>query len=170
TLKEHKIALHGQSFRTRELLDNLVPGYPAPTPGWLNIGVLHTALEGDAEHATYAPCSAAELIAKGYDYWALGHVHAHRIVHREPWIVFPGNLQGRKSNETGPKGAVMVTVEDGRIREVERVLSDVVRWAHLEVDVSASADAAHALGVVGQQLDRLYADSASRSVAVRVTL
>jgi hypothetical protein len=33
-------------------------------PGWLNIGVLHTALEGNAEHPRYAPCSVGELQAR----------------------------------------------------------------------------------------------------------
>ena len=162
-----KVAVHGQSFRSPAVEENLVPGYPAPIPGWLNIGLLHTALEGNAEHATYAPCSAAELIAKGYDYWALGHVHAHQIVHRDPWIVFPGNLQGRHVKETGAKGAVLVTVRDGAIETVEHKPVDVVRWAHLQVDVSASSDTAHALGLVSEKLADLYRRSDSASVAVR---
>ena len=67
-----KVALHGRSFKVAATTDNLVPSYPDPVSGWLNIGVLHTALEGNAEHAKYAPCSVAELQAKGYQYWALG--------------------------------------------------------------------------------------------------
>jgi len=165
-----KVVVHGQSFRTPAMLDNLVPGYPEPLAGWLNIGMLHTAIEGNAAHAPYAPCSVHELLAKGYDYWALGHVHAFDIVHSDPWIVFPGNLQGRHVRETGAKGAVMVTVDDGRIEKVERILTDVLRWAHLQVDVSASGDAGQALGMVGEQLAELYRQSDSRSVAVRVTL
>jgi len=75
---EHlKVALHGRSFRVAATTDNLLPDYPDPVQGFLNIGVLHTALEGNAEHARYAPCSVAELQAKGYQYWALGHVHEH---------------------------------------------------------------------------------------------
>lgn len=64
-----KVALHGRSFREKETLENLVTGYPAPVPGMFNIGVLHTALEGNAAHASYAPCSLDELHAKGYHYW-----------------------------------------------------------------------------------------------------
>ncbi len=65
-IPELKVALHGQSFKHAATTINLASGYPAPEPGWLNIGVLHTALEGYAEHASYAPCSIAELSAKGY--------------------------------------------------------------------------------------------------------
>src|SRR3989344_473302 len=64
-----KVALHGRSFKIAATTENLLPGYHMPVPGWLNIGVLHTALEGNNEHAKYSPCSVAELKAKGYQYW-----------------------------------------------------------------------------------------------------
>ena len=166
-----KVALHGQSFRTPAITDNLVPSYSEPLAGWLNIGVLHTALEGNTEHANYAPCSTHELIAKGYDYWALGHVHEHAMVSRNPWIVFPGNLQGRHARELGPRGAVLVTVDDGRIRSVDRVFTDVLRWAHVTVDVSAATTLEQATDLVRQGLtDTIENETDGRSLAVRVTL
>ena len=103
-----QVALHGRSYREAATLDNLAATYPPPVAGWLNIGVLHTGLEGYSAHARYAPCTLAELLAKGYDYWALGHVHEHAILHRQPWVVFPGNLQGRHIRETGERGAILV--------------------------------------------------------------
>ena len=103
-IEELSVALHGQSFRQAATTDNLVLGYPSPIDGAFNIGVLHTALGGMGEHANYAPCSLAELVAKGYDYWALGHVHQGQVLHEQPHVVFPGNLQGRHVRETGPKG------------------------------------------------------------------
>lgn len=130
------VVLHGQSFPEQHLTRNLVPDYPGPSDGHLNIGVLHTALEGGTIHANYAPCSIDELTKKGYDYWALGHVHTHRIIESEPYIVYPGNLQGRSVRETGPKGACLISVEGGTISNVEHVALDIVRWAHLEFDVS----------------------------------
>jgi DNA repair exonuclease SbcCD nuclease subunit len=132
------VALHGQSFPTQHLHDNLVPDYPSPKAAHFNIGVLHTALEGGTIHADYAPCSASELRNKGYNYWALGHVHEYSIISAEPHIVYPGNLQGRSIRETGPKGACIVTVEDGTVSEVEHVSLDVVRWTLIELDVSTA--------------------------------
>ena len=79
-----RVALHGRSCREAATLDNLAIGYPDAVPGWLNIGVLHTALEGYAAHPRYAPCSLAELTAKGYDYWALGHVHEFALLQQNP--------------------------------------------------------------------------------------
>jgi predicted MPP superfamily phosphohydrolase len=110
-LPEFDVALHGQSFKDKAVVDNLAIGYPDPVPGYYNIGVLHTALEGYAAHANYAPCTLAELHAKGYDYWALGHVHEFQQWTGPSTVVFPGNLQGRHIRETGRRGAVLVTVD-----------------------------------------------------------
>ena len=41
-LKELGVALHGQSYRQRDIDDNLVPDYPEPIAGMFNVGVLHT--------------------------------------------------------------------------------------------------------------------------------
>ncbi len=120
-LEHLKVALHGHSFKEKETTENLVTGYPAPVQGMFNIGVLHTALEGNSAHANYAPCSLDELHAKGYNYWALGHVHEHQIWKGASTVVFPGNLQGRHIRETGPRGAVLVTADETGIQEIKRL-------------------------------------------------
>jgi UvrD/REP helicase N-terminal domain len=89
------VALHGQSFKQRAVTENLVPAYPQPVDGCFNIGVLHTGLGGMDGHANYAPCSLDDLVNKGYDYWALAHVHNGGVLHVHPRVVFCGNLQGR---------------------------------------------------------------------------
>jgi len=150
-----KVALHGRSFKVAATMDNLLPGYPEPVAGWLNIGVLHTALEGNAEHAKYAPCSIAELQAKGYQYWALGHVHEHWIHRGNVTIAYPGNLQGRNIRELGVRGALLVTAEDSEITEVERLEVDVLRWHALDIDVSGAADLRSAVRMVGQAMERV---------------
>lgn len=169
-LERLNVALHGQSFAQPSVVENLVDGYPEPERNAINIGVLHTALEGNALHASYAPCTVGQLCAKGYQYWALGHVHEHRIVSEAPWVVFPGNLQGRKVNEPGAKGAVLVTVDDGEWH-VERTLVDVVRWDVLSLDVSSAStldDVAQlARPALEQMLNALPGD---RGMAVRVRL
>lgn len=130
------VAFHGQSFRDRDVTENLALKYPDPVAGKLNIGVLHTGLGGMGGHANYAPCDLQDLVNRGYDYWALGHVHQAQVLHENPHIVFPGNLQGRHIRETGPKGASLVTVQDNEIADVAQISLDVVRWGILTVDVS----------------------------------
>jgi DNA repair exonuclease SbcCD nuclease subunit len=170
-LEELGVALHGQSFRQRDVTDNLVPAYPEPVDGVFNIGVLHTGLGGMGGHANYAPCTIGDLVAKGYDYWALGHVHHAAVLHQNPHVVFPGNLQGRHIRETGPKGAYLVSVEDGEIVELDPLYTDVVRWAHLQVSVAGCDRNAEALervrGAVEQAID-VGADG--RLLACRIEL
>ncbi len=157
--EELKVALHGRGFEKAATTENLAASYPAPVPGMFNIGVLHTALEGNAAHANYAPCSMEELRARGYQYWALGHVHEYAVWPGDVFVVFPGNLQGRNIRETGARGAVMVNVDaTGRI-EVERLLVDVLRWHRLAVDVSACASFDEVVRAIGGGLEALLLDA-----------
>lgn len=166
-----KLALHGRSYKEAATFENLVSGYPTPVAGWLNIGVLHTALGGYAEHANYAPCSLAELNAKGYDYWALGHVHEHAILQKSPWVVFPGNLQGRHIRETGARGAVLVTADEVGIQSVERLLVDTLRWHVVEVDASQASTMQEVVRLAGQAFESLLAETPeSIYLSVRVCI
>src|SRR3546814_91809 len=168
---ELKLAVHGRSFKVAATTENLAASYPPPVPGMFNIGVLHTALEGNAAHANYAPCSLDELQAKGYQYWALGHVHEYSVWQGDACVVFPGNLQGRNIRETGPRGAVMVNVDDqGRV-EVERLLVDVLRWRRLDVDVSACISFAAVVHAIGGAMQGFLSEfAADMLLAVRVVV
>ena len=162
-------AIHGRSFRDRVEDADLVPSYPDPVPGWFNIGLLHTSLTGRAGHDPYAPTDLAALTAKGYDYWALGHVHARELVADSPRVVFPGNLQGRHANETGPKGCELVSVSAGRI-EAEFVPLDSVRWGQVTLDL-AGIDRLEGLAEPFRAgLAPLLAGAGDRLHAVRVNL
>jgi DNA repair exonuclease SbcCD nuclease subunit len=136
----------------------------------LNIGLLHTSLEGGKGAFSYAPCTAEDLRRFGYDYWALGHIHTAEIVCRDPWIVYPGNIQGRSVREPGAKGAMRVTVEDNKIALVEPVFLDAARWAHERVDLSGCSEETELHDRVGACLDRLRPQIAGRPSAVRLTL
>jgi DNA repair exonuclease SbcCD nuclease subunit len=168
-IPELGVAIHGQGFKTRSVTSDLAADFPSGEPDRFDIGLLHTSLDGRPGHDPYAPTSVAELQSKGYDYWALGHVHKREIVCDDPWIVFPGNLQGRHARETGAKGATLVTVEDGTIVEVAHRPLDVVRWLSLDVDIGSVE---HADEIAELALDRIAAeaDPESELLAVRVTL
>lgn len=164
------VAVHGQSFATAAVTEDLSERYPPPEAGVLNFGLLHTALRGRRGHASYAPCEAGALVARGYDYWALGHVHQRELVCREPYVVFPGNLQARHVRETGPKGAMLIAVEDGAIARVEPRALDVVRFAELTVDVSEAAGLAEVVELAEQQLLAERTRAEGRLLCARVVL
>ena len=168
-LDELSVAIHGRSFPERGVNEDLVPSYPPPVPGFFNIGLLHTSLTGRAGHDTYAPTDLPTLVAKGYDYWALGHVHAREVLNERPRIVFCGNLQGRHAKETGAKGCELVTVEAGRI-EAEFIALDVVRWSQLSVPLDG-VDRLESLNeAFARALEPVLAGTTDRLHAVRVTL
>jgi DNA repair protein SbcD/Mre11 len=128
------VAFHGVSYATQKVVDSLLPEYPAPLGGGLlEVGVLHTNATASSEHAAYAPCTVSELTAHGYGYWALGHVHGHAVLARDPWVVYPGNTQGRNARETGPKGCVVLDCAGGAVRDVRFVETDVMRWVQQEI-------------------------------------
>jgi exonuclease SbcD len=130
------VIIHGRSYSARAVTENLASSYPQHDSTFFNIGLLHTSLTGREGHEDYAPCTIDDLKSKGYDYWALGHVHQREIVCEDPWVLFPGNVQGRHIRETGAKGATLVTVADGRISEVDARELDVLRWAVCSADLS----------------------------------
>ena len=135
-LEDLNVIIHGQSYSSRAVSDNLASKYPQFESDFFNIGVLHTSLTGREGHENYAPCTLDDLVSKGYQYWALGHVHKRELVSKDPIALFPGNLQGRHINEAGSKGATLLTVEDDRIIENKELDLDVLCWFICQVDIS----------------------------------
>ena len=162
------LAVHGQSYRTAELKENLAAGYPGGVPGYFNIGLLHTGVTGRPGHAHYAPCSLDNLTAHSYDYWALGHIHQREEMHRAPWVVMPGNTQGRHIRETGEKGCSLVTVANGAVTAVEHRPLDVVRWAVLEVTVDQAETVDEALDLAVSACEETLIGCNERLLAVRI--
>jgi DNA repair exonuclease SbcCD nuclease subunit len=170
TIESLQVAIHGQSFATPSVTEDLSAAYPPPRPGYLNIGLLHTCAAGREGHERYAPCSIDALKRSGYDYWALGHVHQREILCESPTIAFSGNIQGRHIRETGPKGAFLVTVEHERIAKVEFQAVDVLRWELVRVDatgVETESDLLHRIRVALEQTMRLHP---GMTLAIRVEM
>jgi len=134
----------------------------------LNIGLLHTSLDGREGHAVYAPCVLDDLLSKDYQYWALGHVHKQEIVSEDPWIVFPGCIQGRHIRETGSKGCVLVTVEDGAITDVQKIPLDVLRWVLCNVDLTDTVEMREVLERFRKTIETERTLAESRPIAMRI--
>jgi len=169
-LDDLNVAVYGQGFATRAVTDDLSQDYPQGDPQLFNIGLLHTCLDGKPGHEPYAPCTVDGLRSKGYQYWALGHVHKREELSQETWNVFPGNIQGRHIRELGPKGCTLVTVDRGEIVAVEHRDLDVMRWSICELDASASETADDIYEQVREGLQSALDAAEGRPVAVRLVL
>lgn len=165
-----KVALHGQGFATPEITEDLAASYPPGVPHWFNIGVLHTNLAGAAEHANYAPCSLETLKNKGYQYWALGHIHNREILCTDPYVVYPGNIQGRHGKEQGEKSCELVTVSDAGAISLQTISTSVVPWIEIEIDASAYQSVDDVYEALRSRFRSLVSEGNDRVTALRVRI
>ncbi|MFQ5481562.1 MAG: exonuclease SbcCD subunit D [Nitrospinaceae bacterium] len=168
--------VHGISFPRREVRDNLTPHFqrrsvPAGGASGFEVGVLHANVGGDPDHDSYAPCTVEDLAGLGFDYWALGHVHAHRVLRpSRPAVVYCGNSQGRHFRETGARGCCLVTLREGADPEIRFMVTDAARFFEAAVDLSAAGTVDAALDRMGERVDALAGEAGDRPLAVRLTL
>jgi exonuclease SbcD len=165
------VTIHGQSFATQAVLDNLAAAYPAGDGGGFQIGLLHTSATGYEGHDSYAPCSLDDLRSREYDYWALGHIHQRQmLIEESPFVAFPGNLQGRHIRECGPKGCLVVSV-DARGRPTSRFEPlDVVRWSECIVNATDAERGDDLLDRFSDALRQTIGQADGRLLAARVTI
>ena len=134
---DRPIIVHGLSFARPQVADSLLEKYQPPIEGAINIGLMHTSLDGSANHDVYAPCSSSDLANSGFRYWALGHIHKRSAMEGSCAIVMPGIPQGRDVGESGPKSVTLVSVlDDGSVTMEERVVS-VAQFERVAVDATA---------------------------------
>jgi len=162
--------VHGISYKTAAVHDNLALGYRGIDPNVCQIALLHTNVDGDPAHGNYAPCSRRDLLERGIDYWALGHVHTRQVLHDRPAIVYPGNIQGRSVRETGPRGCYVVDIDEtGRAALAFHAL-DAVRWHHETVSVQGVSTEQQLKDVLLARLEQVRESADGRAAVVRLVL
>lgn len=164
--------IHGISYGHAAVTENLSARFHRGPEAGLHLGLLHANAGQNGDHAAYSPCSLDDLKAAGLDYWALGHIHRRQVLARDPWIVYPGNLQGRspKPSEQGAKGALVVDVEHGRIQEPRFEALDRIRFVSLEVDVAGLDDVATLQRRLLESAEALQSEHGGRNLIIRATL
>jgi DNA repair exonuclease SbcCD nuclease subunit len=147
-----RIAIQGISFAKPHAPDSLLPRFKPPVPDAVNIGMMHSSLDGSAGHDRYAPCRLSDLQDSGFDYWALGHIHARAHYPGAVHVVMPGIPQGRDIGEAGGKSVTLVSVaDDGRLSVEERSTA-VARFARLEVVLDGITDWPDLVAALGATL------------------
>ena len=129
------VEIVGKSFPERHSSENPTIGI-AGRQGMFSIAVLHCSLDKVAPDTEYGPCSLSDMVNKGIDYWALGHIHKRTEVSADPYVIYPGNIQGRSRKEIGEKGAYMVTVTDDRVTEAKFFATQEIVWKEISCDIT----------------------------------
>lgn len=162
------VRIHGQSFATRTVTANLAQGYPDAMSSFFNIGLLHTSATGCSDHDTYAGCSLDDLRARGYQYWALGHVHQRDAVKLDDHMQFSGIIQGRNVRECGPKGCLVVTVDDRSQPDVQFHALDVLRWKLCRLEAGGFSHPDDLLTQAAETIKQSVDEADDRPLAIRI--
>ena len=102
----------GFSYLNNHITEDKIPEFPAKGKNY-TFGLMHAQEKSaTASQNVYAPFTVDELQNLNYDYFALGHIHARNNLSSTPWIVYPGNIQGRHINEMGAKGCYLGEINE----------------------------------------------------------
>lgn len=164
----HGVVIHGLSFRDAHAPESLLARFPPASPDAFNIGLMHTSLNGTAGHDVYAPCSAADLHAHGFHYWALGHIHRRSEHHGRATIVMPGIPQGRDMGEWGNTSVTLCRVADDNTLTLEQHCVAAVRFERWNVDCAGVADWTDLLALIARNLPQ--GNMAEAQCVLRLTL
>ncbi|NCU16532.1 metallophosphoesterase family protein [Pallidibacillus pasinlerensis] len=107
-----KVHLYGFSYPKKHVFEREIQHYNKISGADFHIGILHGHDTNNQHHYAYTPFSLEELLEKDFDYWALGHIHKREILHKHPYVIYPGNIQGRHLNERGEKGCYIVEMDE----------------------------------------------------------
>lgn len=169
SVKGMRVKITGFSYSERHVTESMIEQYPSGEDrSAVHIGMLHGSMEGDSSHAVYAPFRKEQLLSKNYDYWALGHIHLRSVLHQDPPVVYPGNLQGRHRKESGPKGFYEVTLTKEEV-SLTFVPVSVVEFGTVSVRCSGLRHTNELLQACSEALRQFQETKGSGIVDLRLT-
>lgn len=162
--------IYGISYPSQDVRQNLARDFHREAGSRFAIGLLHCNVGQDTGHEPYAPCSLDDLIGAGMDYWALGHVHAHKVLSPEkPTVVYPGNPQGRHPAEGGQRGCYLVEVSASGSCSARFMPVDAVRWSNETVDIGGLDDDEAIIAAARDACSAVRAASQGRPAVCRLS-
>lgn len=151
------VAISGFSFDKQWITDPMIQDYPqAFSDATWNIGMLHGSLSTlNSPEANYAPFTLNQLEEKGYDYWALGHIHKRQALNKQGTINYSGNTQGRHINETGEKGFLLVESDGSQLTSRFQSTAPII-WDFMAVSVAQQPVKQLAESIMSQLADQHF--------------
>ena len=162
--------IQGISYPKRDERRNLSLLFERTGPAF-HIGLLHANVGTDTGHEPYAPCALEDLLRPEMDYWALGHVHGKKVLSQHvPFVVYPGNTQGRNIKEKGEKGCYLVKVGEDKDVEIEFHAADVIRWKRQDLPIHGLQTEQDLINALDQLCLDMSKRESGRPVIARITL
>lgn len=161
----------GISYPQAAVNENLSVRFVKPPGDAFSIALLHANVGSIEGYDNYSPCKLEELLAKGFDYWALGHIHSLTVLHtRYAGVVYPGCHQGRSVREMGAKGCILARVGEDKSLDFEFRPTDNTRWQVLEVSINGLADDQALMDALEEKLLQLRNNEPGMAWVVRIVL
>lgn len=109
----------------------------------------------------YAPFQTSELQKKGYDYWALGHIHKGESLFERAY--YAGTPQGHSIKERENTGILLVELNDSQIA-VERLAVAEIEWRQVTFSLASIQHVSEIQASVKAQLEMSEASQLVRLV------
>ena len=145
------VSISGFSYNQRWLKDSKVGEFPArKKESTYHLGMYHGE-QGLAHEQGYAPFKLSELVAKDYDYWALGHIHQRQVLQREPLIIYPGTPLGHSKKEKDETGFLLVEL-NGKVANYQWQEQHLIQWLSFSLEVDAELNQKEILTVLKEKI------------------
>ncbi len=150
--------ISGFSYQKPWLDESKVAQFPR-RQGTYHIGMYH----GDQQGEHYAPFVVQEMKQKGYDYWALGHIHVATALSTQPPIIYPGTPQGHTQKEKETPGILLVTLTQGEATW-EAIPVHQLSWQEITLSLAGVSNQRMAL----EKIQNLF--TVSKKALIRLVL
>ena len=150
--------ISGFSYQKPWLDESKVAQFPRRQETY-HIGMYH----GDQQGEHYAPFVVQEMKQKGYDYWALGHIHVATTLSTQPPIIYPGTPQGHTQKEKETPGILLVTLTQGQATW-EAIPVHQLSWQEITLSLAGVSNQRMAL----EEIQRLF--TVSKKALIRLVL
>jgi len=131
--------------------------------------------QGEAELFSIAQAhgsvEADALMRAGVEYWALGGEHDRRSPVTGPITAhYPGTPQGRRPQETGPRGCSLVQVDDARRIRVSFLPTESLRYQQERIVVAEATTGEQLYQILNQRAGEWLADPFGPELLVQWTV
>ena len=150
--------ISGFSYQKPWLDESKVAQFPR-RQGTYHIGMYH----GDQQGEHYAPFVVQEMKQKGYDYWALGHIHVATTLSTQPPIIYPGTPQVHTKKEKETPGILLVTLTQGQATW-EAIPVHQLSWQEITLSLAGVSNQRMAL----EKIQNLF--TVSKKALIRLVL